>query len=214
MDRTWASAVGRAPSREGSADRADLVARAVHAWRLGGDDGLGSGTGPIRLRRACRLPCGRSGPVPLPQRGRGCACVTLLPTPGCDASSPNVTSLARFLDGRSAAGRSGRWCCPVKGGGADGIDHRGRLFSIAASADGRAIMRRKDAVWITGVGAATPVGNTYAEAADNLLAGKSGVRLLTAFNVADHASKIAASIKPVGRPPGWDEEAFLGSGFL
>ena len=37
--------------------------------------------------------------------------------PGCDASAPNVTSLARFLDGRSAAGRSGRWCCPIKGGG-------------------------------------------------------------------------------------------------
>ena len=70
-------------------------------------------------------------------------------------------------------------------------------------------MRSKDAVWITGVGAATPVGNTCAEAADNLLAGKSGVRLLTAFNVSDHASKIAASIKPVGTPPGWDEAAFL-----
>jgi 3-oxoacyl-[acyl-carrier-protein] synthase II len=71
-------------------------------------------------------------------------------------------------------------------------------------------MRRKDAVWITGVGAATPVGNTYAAAADNLLAGKSGVRALTAFNVADHVSKIAAAVEPVGIPPGWDEEAFLG----
>ncbi|HBI44798.1 MAG TPA: hypothetical protein DDY78_18380 [Planctomycetales bacterium] len=71
-------------------------------------------------------------------------------------------------------------------------------------------MRRKDAIWITGVGAATPVGNTYAEAADNLLAGKSGVRPLTAFSVANHVSKIAASIEPVGIPPGWDEAAFLG----
>jgi 3-oxoacyl-[acyl-carrier-protein] synthase II len=71
-------------------------------------------------------------------------------------------------------------------------------------------MREKGAVWITGVGAATPVGNTYAEAADTLLAGKSGVRPLTAFNVADHASKIAASVEPVGVPPGWNEAEFLG----
>ena len=70
-------------------------------------------------------------------------------------------------------------------------------------------MRRKIPVWITGVGAATPLGNTYAETAGNLLAGKSGVRPLTAFSVADQVCKIAAPIEPVVTPPGWDEAAFL-----
>jgi 3-oxoacyl-[acyl-carrier-protein] synthase II len=69
-------------------------------------------------------------------------------------------------------------------------------------------MKGNDAVWITGVGAATPVGNTYAEAADNLLAGNSGVRPLTTFSVADHVTKIAACLDPVGIAPGWDETAF------
>jgi hypothetical protein len=36
--------------------------------------------------------------------------------PGGEVSAPNVTNLARFLDGRRA-GRSGRWRCPIKGGG-------------------------------------------------------------------------------------------------
>ena len=35
---------------------------------------------------------------------------------------------------------------------------------------------RRDAVWITGVGTATPLGATYDRFADQLLAGHSGVR--------------------------------------
>jgi hypothetical protein len=37
--------------------------------------------------------------------------------PGPGASSPNVTSLARFLDRCSTPDRSGRWFCSIKGGG-------------------------------------------------------------------------------------------------
>ena len=37
--------------------------------------------------------------------------------PGGDASLPNVTRLAQILDGLSTVGKSGRWCCPIKGGG-------------------------------------------------------------------------------------------------
>jgi 3-oxoacyl-[acyl-carrier-protein] synthase II len=70
-------------------------------------------------------------------------------------------------------------------------------------------MKRTDAVWITGVGASTPLGNTFATTADNLLAGKSGARALTAFSVADHVSKIIAPVDPVPVPPGWDEKEFM-----
>jgi hypothetical protein len=38
--------------------------------------------------------------------------------PGAAGSLPNVTSLAQVLDGLSTVRRSGRWCCPIKGGGA------------------------------------------------------------------------------------------------
>src|SRR5690348_5239303 len=49
-----------------------------------------------------------------------------------------------------------------------------------------------DAVWITGVGAATPLGNTYASFSENLLAGRSGVQRVTYFPVDDHPSQIAS----------------------
>ena len=47
-------------------------------------------------------------------------------------------------------------------------------------------------VCITGIGAATPLGNSYAEIAGNLLSGKSGVRTVTSFPAQDHPSRIAA----------------------
>ena len=63
-------------------------------------------------------------------------------------------------------------------------------------------------IWITGVGAVTPVGSTYAQIAENLLAGKSGVRSVTQFPVTDHLSQIGASIDAVPCPSGWDEHDF------
>jgi 3-oxoacyl-[acyl-carrier-protein] synthase II len=63
-------------------------------------------------------------------------------------------------------------------------------------------------VWITGVGAVTPVGATYAQIAESLLAGSSGVRSVTQFPVADHLSQIGASIEVIPCPTGWDEHDF------
>src|SRR5205823_3938726 len=63
-------------------------------------------------------------------------------------------------------------------------------------------------VWITGVGVATPLGHTYAALADALLAGRPGVRTVTAFDVSNHPSQIAGTLGPVPCPPGWDERAF------
>jgi 3-oxoacyl-[acyl-carrier-protein] synthase II len=64
------------------------------------------------------------------------------------------------------------------------------------------------AVWITGVGTATPLGHTYQSVADNLLAGRSGVRKVDGFDVADHPSQIAGQIGGVPCPPGEDPGAF------
>jgi 3-oxoacyl-[acyl-carrier-protein] synthase II len=49
-------------------------------------------------------------------------------------------------------------------------------------------------VWITGVGTATPLGNDYNSVAEGLLAGKSGVDSVQAFDVSDHPSQIAGQI--------------------
>jgi 3-oxoacyl-[acyl-carrier-protein] synthase II len=66
----------------------------------------------------------------------------------------------------------------------------------------------KPAVWITGVGAATPLGNTCGAFADNLLAGRSGVRRARGFDVSDHPSQIVGQIEPVPCPEGLDPDAF------
>lgn len=50
-------------------------------------------------------------------------------------------------------------------------------------------------VVVTGLGVITPVGNTIKEFWDNLLAGKSGVDRLTAFDPTYYSSQIAAEIK-------------------
>jgi 3-oxoacyl-[acyl-carrier-protein] synthase II len=69
-------------------------------------------------------------------------------------------------------------------------------------------VNRASSVWITGVGAATPLGNNYPQIADNLLAGRSGVRTVKAFDVAEHPSQIAGLIEPVPCPHGIDAASF------
>ncbi len=50
-------------------------------------------------------------------------------------------------------------------------------------------------VVITGLGCVSPVGNTVAEAWTNLLAGKSGIDLITKFDASTFSCKIAGEIK-------------------
>jgi 3-oxoacyl-[acyl-carrier-protein] synthase II len=66
----------------------------------------------------------------------------------------------------------------------------------------------RDPVWITGVGALTPLGHAYRDVAGHLLAGTSGVQRVTAFNVQDHPSQIAALVGEVPCPAVWDTGAF------
>ncbi len=69
-------------------------------------------------------------------------------------------------------------------------------------------MSRETAIWITGVGAATPLGNTYKELADNLLAGRSGVRAVQGFDVSEHPSQIGGQIDNIPCPSGFEPSEF------
>ena len=68
----------------------------------------------------------------------------------------------------------------------------------------------RDPVWITGVGALTPLGHTYGDFADHLLAGKSGVARITEFPAEDHPAQIAAMVGDVPCPAEWDAVDFAG----
>jgi len=63
-------------------------------------------------------------------------------------------------------------------------------------------------VWITGIGAATPLGCDIAEIEANLLAGRSGVSLVTEFPTEDYPSRMAAQLREIPCPPGYTPLAF------
>ena len=69
-------------------------------------------------------------------------------------------------------------------------------------------METVEPVWITGVGAATPLGCELAEIEANLLAGRSGVSLVTRFPTDDYPSRIAAQLRESLRPRGCDFTTF------
>ncbi|MCX7149241.1 MAG: beta-ketoacyl synthase N-terminal-like domain-containing protein, partial [Rhodocyclales bacterium] len=58
-------------------------------------------------------------------------------------------------------------------------------------------------VVVTGLGLVSPVGNSVAEAWDNLLAGKSGVGPITRFDASALSVRIAGEVK------GFDVAAYL-----
>ena len=66
----------------------------------------------------------------------------------------------------------------------------------------------REPIYITGVGVATPLGNSYPVLAEHLLAGRSGVRRLDLFRVDDHPSQIGAAVTSVPCPDSVAEEAF------
>jgi 3-oxoacyl-[acyl-carrier-protein] synthase II len=69
-------------------------------------------------------------------------------------------------------------------------------------------VRNDDAVWITGIGTANPLGTSYEATAPALLAGASGVRRVAAFSLPDHLSQIAGLTGPIPVPEPWSTEAF------
>jgi 3-oxoacyl-[acyl-carrier-protein] synthase II len=67
---------------------------------------------------------------------------------------------------------------------------------------------RSHPVWITGLGAATPLGSDYNTIAANLLGGVSGVRRITSFDVKDHPSQIAGLVEKIPCPDDFDSSWF------
>ena len=53
----------------------------------------------------------------------------------------------------------------------------------------------KRRVVVTGLGLLTPVGNTVAESWENIVAGKSGIAPITAFDASDFTTRISGSVK-------------------
>jgi 3-oxoacyl-[acyl-carrier-protein] synthase II len=66
----------------------------------------------------------------------------------------------------------------------------------------------REAICITGIGAATPLGSNYETIAANLLGGVSGVRRVDKFPVDDHPSQIAAAVAQVPCPEAGREAEF------
>jgi 3-oxoacyl-[acyl-carrier-protein] synthase II len=58
------------------------------------------------------------------------------------------------------------------------------------------------------VGTATPLGNTFAQFGDQLIAGHSGIGQVEGFPVAEHPSQIAGQLREVPCPPGQDSAEF------
>jgi 3-oxoacyl-[acyl-carrier-protein] synthase II len=69
-------------------------------------------------------------------------------------------------------------------------------------------MDRPTAVYITGVGACTPLGQSLSEIAAALLAGRSAIRRVDELTQASHPCRIGGPIGPVPCPPGEDATAF------
>ncbi len=69
-------------------------------------------------------------------------------------------------------------------------------------------MGSDEPVWITGIGAATPLGCDLSTIESRLLAGRSGVTRVTRFPTDDYPSRIAAQIGPVPTPTDCDPSAF------
>jgi 3-oxoacyl-[acyl-carrier-protein] synthase II len=62
----------------------------------------------------------------------------------------------------------------------------------------------RDTVWITGLALATPLGATFRDFSDRVLAGQSGIRAITSFTTKDHACKIAGLLNAEHGSQKWE----------
>jgi 3-oxoacyl-[acyl-carrier-protein] synthase II len=63
-------------------------------------------------------------------------------------------------------------------------------------------------IWITGVGAATPLGHSFDTIADGLLSGRSGIRKVADFDVSEHPCQIAGQVEEIPCPLETDPKDF------
>lgn len=69
-------------------------------------------------------------------------------------------------------------------------------------------MSREQSVWMTGLGAVTPLGTQFDEISANLLAGKSGIRRVQGFDDSEHPCRIAGQITSIASPADFDAAVF------
>jgi 3-oxoacyl-[acyl-carrier-protein] synthase II len=69
-------------------------------------------------------------------------------------------------------------------------------------------MLTKQPVWITGLGAVTPIGNQFDEISRNLMAGQSGIRPVGGFDASEHPCRIAGQVPPIECPEQFDAALF------
>jgi len=69
-------------------------------------------------------------------------------------------------------------------------------------------MKPQQRVWITGLGAVTPIGNQFDEISRNLLNGKSGINRVFGFDVSEHPCQIAGQICSIDCPDEFDSQRF------
>ena len=69
---------------------------------------------------------------------------------------------------------------------------------------------RNNAIWMTGLGAVTPIGNDFNEISRNLLAGKSGIRRVSGFDDSEHPCRIAGQLDEITCPADFDPVVFRG----
>lgn len=67
---------------------------------------------------------------------------------------------------------------------------------------------RMERIWITGIGAATPLGDDFATFSENLLAGRSGVRPVAFFPTERGVPQRVGAVERIPAPVGWDKTAF------
>lgn len=61
---------------------------------------------------------------------------------------------------------------------------------------------QEDRIWITGVGATTPLGHRFDEISANMLAGRSGIRRVEGFDVSQHPCQVAGQVLDIPCPDG------------
>src|SRR5437660_1260670 len=65
-------------------------------------------------------------------------------------------------------------------------------------------------VWITGVGAVSPMGNDFTEISASLLAGRSAIRRVTGFDASEHPCQIAGQLQLPECPTEIDAQFYNG----
>lgn len=69
-------------------------------------------------------------------------------------------------------------------------------------------MQHEQSIWITGVGALSPLGTGFDEISTSLLAGKSAIRPIADLEVAEHPCQIAGQLQLPPAPPELDAVAY------